>query len=379
MKNKLASIVLVLMVALTFCNCEKNSDLLGNWRQLSSLNARGRGGAACFVIDNKAYLVGGAGYYKTVEYYKETWQFNPETRSWTEYASIDTSSSIKGRMNGAGFAINGKGYFGTGYGKDATYFDDFYEFDPEGKTTIYRSVVQNGDTITKLDTLPGVWKATDKFPGGKITGTISFAINNIGYVGTGYTKELGASNTFYSYNPENADGKKWERVENINATKRQNACVFIIDDIAYIFGGVNNSIGVEDFERFNPAEPKGDYRWFKVSQDLYDDYRRGSELLRQRAVAFSINGRGYISCGTSSAGGTKNDTWEYIPFVGSDNRGEWIKVASFEGSNRYNACSFVVNNEAYILCGQNGASESSYYDDVWTFDPTQDYDEKKYK
>ena len=67
------------------------------------------------------------------------------------------------------------------------------------------------------------------------------------------------------------------------------------------------------------------------------------------------------------------------PFAGAEGRGKWIKVASFEGANRYNACSFVVNNSAYVMCGQNGTSESSYYDDVWNFDPTQDYDEKKYK
>lgn len=357
MKNKISSILLAFIVALTFCNCEKNADLLGNWRTLSSLNARGRGGATCFVIDNKAYIVGGEGYYKTIEYYKETWQFNPDTRSWTEF---DTVPCTKGRRNGAGFAIKGKGYFGTGYGKDAVYYNDFYEFDP---------TAESGSQ----------WHATDTFPGGKITGTVSFAIDDIGYVGTGYTKELGASNTFYSYNSDNADGEKWAIVENINAAKRQGGCVFILDGHAYIFGGVNNGYGVEDFERFNPAEPKGDYRWFKISQDLYDDYRRSTELLRQNAVAFSINGRGYICCGSASSGGAKNDTWEYVPFYGSDNRGKWIKVASFEGSNRNNACSFVVGNSAYVMCGQNGKSESSYYDDVWSFDPTQDYDEKKYK
>ena len=372
MKNKLGSALLVFTVALTFCNCEKNSDLLGNWRTLSSLNARGRGGATCFVIDDKAYIVGGSGYYKTIEYYKETWQFNPDTRSWTEYAPIDTAAHIKGRMNGAGFAIKGKGYYGTGYGKDATYFNDFYEFDPEGTTKVL-------DVNGKIKELPGEWAVTDSFPGGKITGTISFTLNDIGYVGTGYTKELGASNTFYAYNPDNAEGEKWSIVENINAAKRQNGSVFIIDGYAYIFGGVNNGIAVEDLERFNPAEPKGDYRWFKISQDLYDDYRRSGELQRQRAVAFSVNGRGYLCCGSAASGGAKNDTWEYIPFAGSEGRGKWIKVASFEGANRYNACSFVVNNSAYVLCGQNGTSESSYYDDVWNFDPTQDYDEKKYK
>jgi len=373
MKNKIASILLALTVAITFCNCEKNIDLLGNWRSQSSLDARGRGGSTCFVIDGKAYIVGGSGYYKTVEYYKETWQYDPETRSWTEFAPIDTAAAIKGRMNGAGFSIKGKGYYGTGLGKDAVYFNDFYEFDP---STSDSTTVKVNNNFKKL---PGVWTKTDSFPGGKITGTISFAINDIGYVGTGYTKELGSSNTFYSFDPEKPKGEKWSVVKNINPAKRQGGSVFIIDDQAYIFGGVNNNIAVEDFERFNPNEPKGDYRWFKVSQDLYDDYRHSSELLRKNAVAFSINGRGYISCGASSNGGVKNDTWEYVPFVGSEHRGEWIKVASFEGSNRYGACSFVVNNQAYVMCGQSGTSSTSYYDDVWNFDPTQDYDEKQYK
>ena len=82
MKNKLSSALLALTVFATFCNCEYRNDLIGNWRDRGEVNARGRGGATCFVIDNKAYLVGGRGYYKTETYFKDTWQFDPETKSW---------------------------------------------------------------------------------------------------------------------------------------------------------------------------------------------------------------------------------------------------------------------------------------------------------
>ncbi len=357
MKHFFGSVMITMAVALTFCNCEKRDDLLGNWKNVSTLDARGRGGSSCFVIDGKAYIVAGSGYYKTIEYYLDTWQYDPETKSWTEFDAVPAS---KGRAYGVGFALNNKkGYYGTGYGKEGDLFKDFFEFDP------------SKDKGSQ-------WVETDSFPGEPIYGALAFTIDSvIGYVGTGMTKALGTSNTFYSYNPEAAAGSKWEIVKNINPAKRFNGGVFILDSMAYIIGGTSNSRYVQDFERFNPSYEKGDYRWFKISMDLDDDY--DYQLYHQRAVAFSINGRGYICCGSSSGLSAQSAVWEYIPFIGREQRGIWTKVASFEGSLRYSAVGFAYNEVGYVMCGQSGTGSTSYYDDVWSFDPTEDYDEKSYK
>lgn len=360
MKNTLCSALLALTVALTFCNCEYDHDLLGNWKSRGECRGKARGGATCFVIDGKAYIVGGIGYYKIEEYYLDTWQFDPEGRSWTQY---DTVPASKGRSYGMGFAVNGKGYYGTGIGKEGIYYNDFFEFDPSKEAG-------------------SQWTVTDTFPGAPVYGGVGFSIDGIGYAGLGQTKALGPSNTIYAFNPENEAGKKWSIVPNINPAKRVNGSIFIIDDRAYFFGGVSNSMYVYDFERFDPSIEKGDNRWFKISQDFKEDYRKDNltKLYRQKAAAFAINGRGYICGGSGSAGiGAMSDVWEYIPFGGRDNLGYWTEVASFEGYTRYGACSFAIDGVGYVICGQNGSGLTGYYDDVWEFCPQEDYDEKQYK
>lgn len=356
MKSTFGSIMLALTVALTFCNCEYDHDLLGNWvNSDSNLRARPRGGATCFVIDNKAYLIGGRGYYKNETYYLDTWQFDPETASWTQY---DTVPAQKGRYYGVGFAIDGKGYYGTGYGKQSVYFKDFYEFDP---------TQESGSQ----------WTVTDSMPGEPIYGMVGFSINGIGYAGGGVTRALGYSNTYYAYNPKNEPGNKWSVVPNINPAKRCHGSVFIIDDRAYIIGGVNNGTLVSSFERFDPSYDKGEGRWFKISQNLQEDYRdtEYNKVYRQQAVAFSVNGRGYICCGASTTA-AKTDVWEYIPFIGYDRIGVWNEVCAFEGKPRYAAQGFAVNGVGYVMCGMIGTAENDFHDDVWRFDPREDYDKR---
>lgn len=361
MKNKISSALLALTVFATFCNCEYRNDLVGNWRDRGEVNARGRGGATCFVIDNKAYLVGGRGYYKTETYFKDTWQFDPETKSWKQF---DTVPCEKGRYYSVGFAIDGKGYYGTGIGKSAVYFKDFYEFDP---------TVDNGE-----DKLPGKWTKTDSIPGDPIYGMVGFSIDGIGYAGAGYTKETGYANTYYSFDPKAEDGKKWQIVEHINPSKRCNGSVFIIDNRAYIVGGTNNSRLVRDFERFDPSEEKGDLRWYKISQDFEEDYNstRVTKVYRHSAAAFTINGRGYLCCGSLSSVGGKSDVWEYTPYIGPDHMGRWDEICSFEGTARFACQGFAIDGIGYVACGMSGTSESSFFDDVWEFHPNEDYEKR---
>lgn len=357
MKKAINTILLSSLVAMSFNSCNMDEEYLGNWiNKENQMPAKGRAGATCFVIDDKAYLVGGRGHYKTEVYYLDTWQFDPDTYSWTQF---DTVPAPKGRWQGVGFAIDGKGYYGTGRGKSGVYFKDFYEFDPSQPAG-------------------SQWKVTDSMPGEPIYGMIGFSINGVGYAGTGDTKSMGYCNTFYEYHPEKADGEKWSIVPNINPTKRSLGSVFVIDDRAYIIGGISNSVYVESFERFDPSYEKGENRWYKISQDFNYDYRSSKYLKIRRygAAAFSINGRGYLCCGYSGA--AKSDVWEYIPFVGRDNLGKWTEVCSFEGQARHSCQGFAVGQTGYVLCGAsniNYTSDGDFLDDIYMFHPQEDYDE----
>ena len=193
---------------------------------------------------------------------------------------------------------------------------DFYEFSPEDSTTVPVLSVE-GDT-TGYKKLPGVWTVTDSLPGEEpIWGMVGFTINGVGYIGAGQTKNQGYANTYYSYNPNAAKGKKWQIVEHINPAKRCYGSVFVIDDRAYIVGGISNGKYVYDLERFDPSIDEGEFRWQKITQNFVEDYRssRFVKVYRQQAAAFSINGRGYLCCG--SVGSSKSDVWEYTMLSGS--------------------------------------------------------------
>ena len=369
--------MLALCVAFTFYNCQYEHDFVGNWKGPSQMNSNGRGGASCFVIDDKAYFVAGRTYIKSEAYLLDTWQFDPETNSWKQFASVPAE---KGRYYGVGFSATAadgktKGYYGTGLGKSGECFRDFYEFDPEGESTV-PVISTQGDTTYKK--LPGTWSATDSLPGEPIYGMVGFTINGVGYIGAGQTKNLGYANTYYRYDPNAADGEKWKVVEYINPAKRCYGSVFVIDNRAYIVGGISNGNYVRDLERFDPSFEKGEYRWYKITQDFVPDYRNSdyAKVYREQAAAFSINGRGYLCCG--KYGSAKSDVWEYIPFAGRDNMGIWSEVCSFEGSQRYACQGFATSKGVgYVGTGMVGTGQNQFYDDVWEFHPQEDYDKRQ--
>ncbi len=373
--------ILALCVTFTFYNCEYENNLVGNWKGPTQMNSNGRGGASCFVIDNMAYIVGGRGYIKRESFFLDTWQFDPKHNSWKQYAPVPAE---KGRNYGVAFAAIGadgktKGYYGTGIGYKSEVFKDFYEFSPEDSTTVPVLSVE-GDT-TGYKKLPGVWTVTDSLPGEEpIWGMVGFTINGVGYIGAGQTKNQGYANTYYSYNPNAAKGKKWQIVEHINPAKRCYGSVFVIDDRAYIVGGISNGKYVYDLERFDPSIDEGEFRWQKITQNFVEDYRssRFVKVYRQQAAAFSINGRGYLCCG--SVGSSKSDVWEYIPYVGRDNMGEWTEVCSFEGSPRFACLGFAIDGVGYVGTGTivnaNPSSQDQFYDDLWEFHPDEDYEKR---
>jgi N-acetylneuraminic acid mutarotase len=77
--------------------------------------------AATFVLNNLAYVVGGAR--GTLD--KETWQYTPDTDTWKKMKSFEATS----RVGGVGYSIGTMGYVGLGH-NGGTYMDDIYPFDP---------------------------------------------------------------------------------------------------------------------------------------------------------------------------------------------------------------------------------------------------------
>ncbi len=91
---------------------------------------------------------------------------------------------------------------------------------------------------------------------------------------------------------------------------------------------------------------------------------------RSSAVAFAIDGKGYIALGRDSVHNPLNDCWEYDPI-----QEKWNQKTSFPGVARVKAVAAVVNGKAYVGLGYNPeigvyTDTIAYLRDFWMFDPT---------
>lgn len=92
---------------------------------------------------------------------------------------------------------------------------------------------------------------------------------------------------------------------------------------------------------------------------------------RASAVAFAINGKGYVVTGRNrNSKDSINTLWEYDPFLDT-----WNAKAAFPGLARVKAVAQVVNGKAYVGLGFSVGyvyNSSNYLTDFWCYDPATD-------
>jgi N-acetylneuraminic acid mutarotase len=95
---------------------------------------------------------------------------------------------------------------------------------------------------------------------------------------------------------------------------------------------------------------------------------------RASAVAFSVNGKGYIALGRDSLGVSQKDCWEYDP-----TKDTWEEKEKFPGIARVKAIAAVVNGNAYVGLGYdlnktNGMDNGlGILKDFWMYEPKIDH------
>lgn len=115
----------------------------------------------------------------------------------------------------------------------------------------------------------------------------------------------------------------------------------------------------EDFWEFDPYTEV----WTRLNDlDEDDDY----SITRSNAVAFSVDGLGYIATGYT--GGALSSIWEYTP--SSDT---WEEITSLEATIRQDAVAFSNGSRSYVLLGRTG---TLYLDDIYELFPQDDYDDE---
>lgn len=334
-KSLLFKLLLILSIVagifiLTLCDGDdEETELLGNWVELSDFEGVSRSDAVCFAINDKGYVTTG---YDGDDRLNDLWEYDPSKDYWIQKASFPGNP----RNGAVGFGTSIKGYVGTGY-DGSNKLNDFWEYDPQSNS----------------------WQQVADFPGSPRYGAIAFSIDNKGYVGTGYDGNY--LKDLWMFNP---DLNEWSQKVSVGGSKKRDAVSFVINGKGYVCTGINNGTYESDFWEYDPVADlwteKRDIA--NVSDDDYDD---DYNITRTNAVAFTANGLGFIVSG--GKGTVSGDTWVYNPVTDL-----WEEKTSLEGTARMEAVAFTLSNKGYVLTGR---SSGYYFDDVWCFYPDQEKNE----
>ncbi len=228
--------------------------------------------------------------------------------------------------------IGNKIYIGLGHYNGAgpnILFDDWWEYDPS----------------------TNAWTQKADYLGGLCYHATGFAMNNLGYVGTGRTSASGSTlvQNFYKYD---ASTNSWTEITSFPGIARRGSVSFVIDEYAYMGTGESNGGVLGSFYRFDPSNES----WTQVSS---------LPISRTSAVGFAIDSYGYVGTGDLDPGST-NDFWQYDPSIDT-----WTQKANVGPQIRLEAMGFALNGLGYLGTGgevSNGAS----FGDMWEYTPTTD-------
>lgn len=289
------------------------------WYQKAHVGGDARHRCTGFAIGNKGYYGGGHVNSGATINYKDYWEYDPATNSWTQIA--DFGGGL--RYHSSAFVIDDAAYVGGGEDESSNYTADFWKYVPEVNT----------------------WFPISDFPGTPRRGGTAFTIDGIGYYGTGQSVE-GYHFDFYSYNPLTDE---WAPIADFIGEQRNATVSFVLNDKAYVGTGHIEGAAVNDFYEYDPAT------------NVWTAKANVGGSIRQDAMAFAIDGKGYIGTGNDNEGTDFGDIWEYDPAADT-----WTQIEDFGGQKRRYAVTFVIENIAYL----GGGTDGTNFKDFWAYAPT---------
>ncbi|RYY57020.1 MAG: galactose oxidase [Chitinophagaceae bacterium] len=197
------------------------------------------------------------------------------------------------------------------------------------------------------DDLIGNWKRIDDFEGLARSEAVSFTIGEYGYVSTG----VASTDRFRDIWQYNTGLRYWTQKADLPGAARSSAVAFAIGEKGYVGTGYDGSANLKDLWEFDPTANQ----WYQKA-----DFPGSA---RYDAIGFAVNGKGYIGCGYD--GNYLKDFYEFTPGVTGADAGSWAQKASVGGSKRSAAVTFVYNNAAYVMGGNNNGEVQS---DLWVYD-----------
>jgi N-acetylneuraminic acid mutarotase len=289
--------------------------------------------ATSFSIGNVVYYATGAEVSTSTDK-NDLWSYDVSTGIWEQKSAI---VGAPGRMLAASFALNGKGYVGTGkinsggsFITVASFANDFYKYDP---TT---------NTWTQINSVG---------PIGRL-GAVGFAVNGKGYIALGSSSggvwsNIGTSTkTIFELDP--ATDTWTERPYPSNYQGFVSASAFVLNGKAYIAGGFTP--GFEVGSQAQAAFSLGTYEFDPVT--LNWTVKAFMPQSRYIAATFSALDRGYIVGGNlpNSTGGF-GIAWTVGPF--SNQVLKYNPISNQWTTLSTTAPQFLSSNSASSVC-ENG-------------------------
>lgn len=198
-------------------------------------------------------------------------------------------------------------------------------------------------------TLPGDWTRKADFEGVSRSDAAAFVINDIAYLGTGFTSSTSTTENrladFWKYDP---DQDNWYSIANFPGKARSKAVSFTANGKGYVGLGTDGTNLLNDFWEYTPETNA----WKQVANFPVAKGRYG-------AVAFGIGDYGYVGCGNDG----DNDQQDFYQYNSSAN--SWTQVASIK-SKRVYPFVFVIDGIAYVGGGMNNGS---YVNSFYAYNP----------
>jgi N-acetylneuraminic acid mutarotase len=276
-----------------------------SWVQLPDFPGTERDDGTAFVINNKAYCLGGLdlGFQCT----RNGFVFDGSSETWSAMASLPVG---KERQYAAAFAHAGYGYVFGGINCSNVCLNDLWKYDPVADS----------------------WTALPNFPGAARQGMCSFSIKNKAYIAGGKLADGTILNDLWAYDP--ASGT-WTQKNNLPINGMWRGAGFAIDTIAYIGYGMINS---QSYNHFFYAYDYLADTWSKIN---------GIALPARRYVGTALCNQGAgLYGGQDSIGNISNELMVFDPL---DNSVTWRPGIPTFG--RKGTMAFSMNAIFYITTG----------------------------
>ena len=289
-----------------------------------------------FTIGDSIYVMGGVlGNFLNPPLHltQHVWLYNVATNTWTQQGDFPGLATYQG----SAFVLNGYGYIVNG-------FDSTESGNPAG-SELWQYNPQTDTWVTKAS-----------FPGSARYCTSSFALNNKGYVGLGYSP---LQNDLWEYDPT-ADA--WTQKSNYPGAARQTAVTFVVNNTAYVgFGDIDIPGGYylpSDIYSYNGTTDT----WTQLG--IFP----GPPFLSSYVVV--INNEVFTICGSDEgsvnlhlSAGSPN-VWKYVPATDT-----WTWWGMFPDTAITAGISGSVNGQGYLGLGDNNALTYNLTHSFWRFGP----------